>query len=174
MDLMTEFWKMNKKELHSIRQELGPKLLEAMHIEELRYNQMWVADFYRTDCSNVDIFVQQYLILHIFAMFDHFKEELLEALPHDRQFVETYWDYLQRCCADSLKVECTIAVESAIPRMVETLKTSWERRSIPAFETFQEQYDPKLFETKELPPPIAPIKRGRPKQGGRTKRQKAE
>jgi hypothetical protein len=87
MDLMTEFWKMDKKELHSIRQELGPKLLEAMHIEELRYNQMWVADFYRTDCSNVDIFVQQYLILHIFAMFDHFKEELLANISELRKLM---------------------------------------------------------------------------------------
>lgn len=170
---MTEFWQMSKEELGEIRQDLGKKMLEVTHIEELKYRQMWASDFYRTDCSRVDIFVQQYLVLHVFSMFEHFRDQLIESLPQESEFILNYWDFLQKCCADSLKIECTVAVQSGIPRMVSTLKNAWENRIIPPFQTFQEQYDPALFETKKEVPPAEPTKRGRPKQGNRQpKRQK--
>jgi hypothetical protein len=170
MDLMTEFWSSDKTKLQEFRTQLSRKLLEVTHIEGLKYRQMWASEFYRTDCSQVDIFVQQYLVLHIFAMFKHFRNELIAALPDEATFVRQYWNYLQRCCLDSLKVECTVAVEKAIPDMVASLRKAWETRTIPLFQTFQIEYDPALFETTKEPPPSEPIKRGRPKQTGKRKK----
>lgn len=96
--------------------------------------------WFSADCSEAEIWVQQYQILHIFNFFDHFKTMLLEQLPDEREFIESYWAYLKQCCEDSLKIECTRAHET-LPNLVESLRYAWQSRIVPEFQSFQIHYD---------------------------------
>jgi len=138
---MSDFWASDKDQLQKQRELLAKKVLKFCYIEEYKYRQLWMKAWFSADCSAAELWVQQYQILHIFNFFDHFKEMLLEQLPNEKEFVESYWNYLKLCCADSLKIECTRAVEGAVPNLVESLRYAWQSRVVPEFQSFQIHYD---------------------------------
>jgi len=167
LDLMSDFWASDKAQLQTLRKKLAKKLLKLCYIEEYKYRQVWMKAWFSADCSNAEIWVQQYQMLHLFNFFDHFKVMLLEQLPDEKEFVEKYWTYLKLCCADSLKVECTRAHEAALPNLVESLRYAWQSRVVPEFQSFQIHYDVVL-------PKEEPAKRKTPVGPRQTKKTKKQ
>lgn len=161
---MGEFWAASVDELQQYREQLGNKILEICYIEEFRTRLLWLNAFFKADCRQAESFVQRYVILFVFSLFQHWEELALAQHPTEEEFIKNYWIYLRQCCYDALKIECTRACESGIPRMVESLREAWQSRTIPVFESFQVPYD--------LPPPSEePVKRKPNKRKARQAKQ---
>lgn len=156
--LLDDFWSTEetieeeKAKLQRARIDLSKKILELCYIEEYRTRLIYMRDLLQTDCSNAEAFVQRYLILLAFSLFEDFEQIALEQHPTEIDFIRAYWVHLRLCCADALKIECTQAVHDGIPRMVESLRSAWVSRSIPEFKSFQIEYNTPLPEEEPKPP----------------------
>jgi hypothetical protein len=169
---LDDFWsaeesiEQEKAKLQRARIDLSKKVLELSYIEEFRTRLIYVRDLLQTDCSNTETFAQRYLILLAFFLFDDFEQIALEQHPFEQDFIRSYWAYMKLCCEDALKIECTLAVHDGIPRMVESLRSAWDSRVVPEFQSFQIEYN--------TPLPEEPVKRKPASKNKKAKQVKKE